>query len=89
MWKQKDGSLIAVSKMTDSHIKNCIGLLRRYEARMILNIGEMASFHSNGEEASYALDSAFDDALENGYNEAANRWIDIFTDELEKREAKK
>ena len=85
MWKMKDGTEIALSTMTSSHICNCILLLQKYESSHILSLGEASSFHCNGEHAGYALDAAFDDALENGYRDEARGWINIFETEIENR----
>ena len=84
VWTTKDGDDIPVSKMSDSHIKNCIRMLRDGGCSHRDVIDALSFSPPNGDMACDAFYDGFDYMLEN-----EDPWIDIFEDELRRREVKK
>lgn len=83
-WTGKDGTNYKISEMATSHIKNCIAMLRRYHLKVEADLGDMLC-SVNGEQATYALENALDELIEEGHNDIAQEYIGAFNDELERR----
>jgi len=85
-WRTKDGERLLISKMTTSHIKNCLRMINNYQERRIIAIGEQGTY-LHGEEASYMFDHMYDYLLENGFdeNDTTQQFIFSFENELLKR----
>lgn len=68
-WRMRDGTLILIRKMTDSHLTNAIAMCERVaEARAQRQVNELYLFAGGiqGEQAGYALDAMIDELEEYG-----------------------
>jgi hypothetical protein len=88
-WVMRNGEKIALRDMGTSHIKNCIAMLRRADARDIRRLVTASAFVNtlNGEMATYFAEQEMDrlaDALL-GDSIAREWWVKRFETELKRR----
>ena len=76
-WQMRDGTCIEVRSMTTSHIENCIAMLER-------NMGSMPYPMFQGEMAQMYAEHEYD-----SFMDSSQQWIEIFNQELRRREFKR
>lgn len=85
VWVTKDGQHLKIRDMETSHIKNCIRFLERYHDAKAYEVAALPCFFI-GEQAQFHAEQAWDDYVENGFEDEAQEFIDSFKDELSRRE---
>ena len=86
VWVTRDGEHVKIRAMEDSHIINCIKLLRRYQNALVADIAGAGSM-LHGDMAIDDFDRHFGQLLEEGFPEEdpTEQYIYAFQKELERR----
>lgn len=84
VWTQKSGALIRLGDMEDSHLANCIRLIRRKRDKYDAELSAAYTYPGDPDSmGSYYADIAGDEAA--GKAAECSREIEIFMDELRRR----
>lgn len=84
VWVTKDGRHLRIREMSTEHIKNCIGMLRRYHAKRLHDMMTVSAMVT-GDIARQSIDDGLADIAENGFEDAAEEYITAFEEELRRR----
>ena len=89
-WTTRDGSVVRISEMTDSHIVNAIRMLRRNDlANRIALASCWESAFSDETMAGIAAQSAADDLFDDEYSDGPGEFFPVYDDLVREADRRK